>query len=97
MNAIEIFKQLIGDKIAPLIIKYSPYTDKFMTHPYRHTFDADFEKEFSDILFDSIIFYAYEKMKLKKNIKKDTYLICKKLHVLLTKIVYLKLKKKRMV
>ena len=70
MNAIEIFKQLIGDKIAPLIIKYSPYTDKFMTHPYRHTFDADFEKEFSDILFDSIIFYAYEKDEIEKEYQK---------------------------
>ncbi len=61
MNAIDIFKQLIGNRIEPLIIRYNPYEDVFATHPYRHTFDLNFENDFVDILFDSIIFYAYEK------------------------------------
>lgn len=70
MDAIEIFHKLIGDKIEPLIVRYSPYSDTFITHPYRHTFDNDFEKKFSEILFDSIIFYAYEKDEIEKEFQK---------------------------
>ena len=63
MNAIEIFKQLIGNRIEPLIIRYNPYEDVFATHPYRHTFDLNFENDFVDILFDSIIFMHTKKMR----------------------------------
>ena len=70
MDAIEIFKELIGDRLEPLIIKYLPYKDAFITHPYRHTTNADFEKNFTDILFDSIIFYAYEKDEIEKEYNK---------------------------
>ena len=66
MDAIEIFKKLIGDRLEPLIIKYLPYRDAFITHPYSHTTNANFEENFSDILFDSIIFYAYEKDEIEK-------------------------------
>ena len=60
MNAIEIFKKLIGERLTPLIVKYKPYEDVFTTHPYSHILDADFEIRFTDTIFDSIIFYAYE-------------------------------------
>ena len=70
MDAVEIFKQLIGDKIEPMIIKYDPYKDVFETHPYSHVLDSDFEEQFSDVIFDSIIFYAYEKDEIEKEYKK---------------------------
>ncbi len=47
MNAIEIFKKLIGERLTPLIVKYDPYKDVFTTHPYRHIFDDNFERTFS--------------------------------------------------
>ncbi len=70
MDAVEIFKQLIGDKIEPMIIKYDPYKDVFATYPYSHILDSDFEKRFSDVIFDSIIFYAYEKDEIEKEYQK---------------------------
>lgn len=70
MNAIEIFKQLIGDKIKPMIIQYSPYKDVFITHPYSHILDTDFEEKFTDTIFDSILFYAYEKDEIEKEYQK---------------------------
>lgn len=70
MNAIEIFKQLIGEKIKPIIIKYESYKDVFTTHPYRHVLGADFEKRFTDVIFDSTIFYAYEKDEIEKEYQK---------------------------
>ncbi len=73
MNAIDIFKQLIGDKINPMVIKYDPYKDVFMTHPYRHVLDDDFEKRFVDIIFDSIVFYAYEKDEIEKDYNKGRF------------------------
>ncbi|MCH5160551.1 MAG: hypothetical protein J1G04_00820 [Clostridiales bacterium] len=70
MNAIDIFKSLIGDKIKPLIIKYELFKDAFTTYPYRHTLDADFEEKFTDAIFDSMIFYAYEKDEIEKEFKR---------------------------
>ena len=70
MEAIEIFKQLIGEKIKPMIIKYEPYKDVFTTYPYSHILDADFEERFTDTIFDSIIFYAYEKDEIEKEYQK---------------------------
>ena len=54
----------------PLIVKYSPYTDSYETHPFRHTFDMDFEMNFSDVLYDSIVFYAYEKDEIENEYQK---------------------------
>lgn len=70
MDAIEIFKQLIGEKIKPMIIKYEPYKNVFTTHPYSHILDADFEERFTDTVFDSILFYAYEKDEIEKEYQK---------------------------
>ena len=56
MNAIEIFKELIGERLTPLIVKYDPYKDVFTTHPYRHIFNDNFERIFTDVIFDSIKF-----------------------------------------
>lgn len=70
MDAIEIFKQIIGEKITPMIIKYAPYKDVFETHPYSHVLDADFEERFANLIFDSIIFYAYEKDEIEKEYQK---------------------------
>lgn len=70
MDAIEIFKQLIGEKIKPMIIKYEPYKNVFTTYPYSHILDADFEERFTDTVFDSILFYAYEKDEIEKEYQK---------------------------
>ncbi len=70
MDAIAIFKQLIGDTIKSMIIKYDPYKDVFETHPYSHVLDSDFEERFSNAIFDSIIFYAYEKDEIEKEYQK---------------------------
>ena len=70
MNAVEIFKEIIGERIKPLIVKYTPYTDSFETHPFRHSFDTDFESRFSDLLYESIVFYAYEKDEIEKEYEK---------------------------
>ena len=70
MDAIEILKQLIGEKIKPMIIKYEPYKYVFTTHPYSHILDVNFEARFTDTVFDSIIFYAYEKDEIEKEYQK---------------------------
>lgn len=70
MNAVEIFKQLIGNRIKPMIIEYKPYKDEFNTYSYRHILDADFEVRFADVIFDSMIFYAYEKDEIEKEYQK---------------------------
>lgn len=70
VEAIDIFKEVIGKKLKPLIVSYNPYTDHFEIYPYRHTFAPDFEKQFVDILFDTIIFYAYEKSEIEKEYAK---------------------------
>lgn len=70
MDAIEIFKQLIGEKIKPMIIKYEPYKYVFTTHPYSHILDVNFEERFTDTVFDSILFYAYEKDEIEKEYQK---------------------------
>lgn len=73
MDAIEIFKQIIGERLKPLIIKYDPYKDEFLTHPFRHILDVDFEKKFSDVMFDSVIFYAYEKDEIEGEHRKGKF------------------------
>ena len=70
MNAIDIFKTIIGERLRPLVVKYTPYTDVFETHPFRQSFDEDFESQFVNVLFDSIIFYAYEKDEIEKDFNK---------------------------
>lgn len=71
MDAIEIFKKIIGEKLRPLVIKYDPYKDVFITYPYRHVFDDDFEQNFSDIMFDSIVFYAYDKDEIENDYRQS--------------------------
>ena len=53
-----------------MIVKYEPYKDVFTTHPYSHILDADFEERFTDTVFDSILFYAYEKDEIEKEYQK---------------------------
>lgn len=65
MKASEIFEEYIGKSIRPIIVAYEPYKDNFKTFPYRHVFDSNFEQEFSKIMFDSIVFYAYEKSEIE--------------------------------
>lgn len=73
MDAIDIFQNLIGTRIQPLIIQYEPYNDVFMTKPYRHDLVSDFEEKFVNIIFDSIIFYAYEKDEIEKDYNKGRF------------------------
>lgn len=66
MESIDIFKEVIRSRICPLVVKYKPYMDRFETYPFRHAFDRNFENMFANVLFDSIVFYAYEKDELIK-------------------------------
>ena len=56
MNANEIFQNMIGSELEGLVVKYTPYNENFDVHPYRQSITTDFEKQFADLLFDSIIF-----------------------------------------
>lgn len=93
MNAVEIFKQLIGERLTPLIVKYEPYKDVFTTHPYRHIFDENFERNFTDVIFDSVMFYAYEKDEIEKEYNRGKLEDLRKAAALHTKIVFPKRKK----
>ncbi|MCI8473976.1 MAG: DUF1837 domain-containing protein [Oscillospiraceae bacterium] len=66
MDASQIFAECIGNRIKPIVLQYAPYTDIFEIHPYHHSTDIDFEQQFSDLMFDSIVFYAYEKAEIEK-------------------------------
>lgn len=70
MDAVDIFKEIIGKRLEPLLVKYNPYTEKYLTYPYRHIFLPDFEPRFANVLFDTIIFYAYEKAEIEKEYSK---------------------------
>lgn len=73
MVAIQIFQELIGARIAPIILQYAPYTDTFLTYPYHHSTDPSFESEFVDLMFDSIVFYAYEKDEIEKEYNRGRF------------------------
>lgn len=73
MEAIQIFQELIGARIAPIILQYAPYTDTFLTYPYHHSTDPSFESEFVDLIFDSIVFYAYEKDEIEKEYNRGRF------------------------
>ncbi len=66
MTATEIFQECIGKRLSPLVIKYEPYKGKYETFPYSHINTDDFESVFSSLLFDAIIFYAYEKNEIEQ-------------------------------
>ena len=66
MEAIQIFQELIGTRITPIEFRYQPYIDTFATYPYHHSTDPSFEAEFVDLMFDSVVFYAYEKEEIEK-------------------------------
>ena len=67
MDAISVFKEQIGNRLKPIILSYDVYKDKFQTYPYHHVLDDDFEQKFAEILFDSIVFYAFEKDEIEKD------------------------------
>lgn len=66
MEASQIFAEFIASRIRPIVLRYTPYMDVFETYPYHHITDIDFEQQFSNLMFDSIIFYAYEKEEIEK-------------------------------
>lgn len=70
MDAIEIFKKLVGERLDGLIVTYNPYTDRFPTYEYTHVNKETFEPEFVDVLFDGIVFYAYEKNEIESEFNK---------------------------
>ena len=70
MDAREIFDELISKRLKPIVLCYEPYQDKYRTHPYYHVLDEKFEQNFSTLLFDSIVFYAYEKNEIECEYKK---------------------------
>lgn len=65
MTASEIFQECIGKRLLPLVMKYEPYKGKYETFPYLHADREDFEAAFSALLFDAIVFYAYEKNEIE--------------------------------
>ena len=73
MDAIQIFQELIGARIAPLVLQYQPYTDTLLTYPYHHSISPSFEAEFVDLMFDSIVFYAYEKEEIEKEFNRGRF------------------------
>ena len=73
MEAILIFQELIGSRISPIILQYTPYTDTFLTYPYHHSTDPFFELEFADLMFDGVVFYAYEKDEIEKEYNKGRF------------------------
>lgn len=73
MNANEIFQNMIGNELEGLIVKYLPYNDTFDVHPYRQSITTYFEEQFADLLFDSIIFYAFEKEEIEKDYSKGSF------------------------
>ena len=73
MEAMQIFQELIGERIAPIILQYAPYTDTFLTYPYHHSTELSFESEFVDLIFDSIVFYAYEKDEIEKEYNRGRF------------------------
>lgn len=73
MEAIQIFQELIGARIAPIILQYAPYKDTFLTYPYHHSTEPAFESEFVDLIFDSIVFYAYEKDEIEKEYNRGRF------------------------
>lgn len=73
MDASQIFTECIGNRIRPIILQYAPFTDAFETYPYHHRTDIDFEQQFSDLMFDSIVFYAYEKAEIEKEYNRGRF------------------------
>lgn len=78
MDAIQIFQELIGVRITPLILQYEPYKDIFITHPYHHSLSSSFEEDFVNLMFDNIVFYAYEKEEIEKEYKRSKLSILRK-------------------
>ncbi len=73
MNANEIFYKMIGSELEGLVVSYTPYNENFKVHPYRENEIENFEKHFSALLFDSIVFYAFEKEEIEKDYKKGRF------------------------
>lgn len=73
MNANEIFQNMIGIKMEGLVIKYTPYSETLEVHPYRQSSTTNFEKQFAELLFDSIVFYAFEKEEIEKDYVKGRF------------------------
>jgi len=56
----QLYRELVGSRIEPLIVKYDIISGDIECHPYKHDFKENVEKELVDVLFDNIVFYAYE-------------------------------------
>ena len=56
-----------------MVLQYQPYTDTFSTYPYHHSISPSFEAEFVDLMFDSIVFYAYEKEEIEKEFNRGRF------------------------
>ena len=73
MEAIQIFQKYIGERLTPIVLQYQPYQDTFLTYPYHHSTKSTFESEFVEIMFDSIVFYAYEKDEIEKEYNRGRF------------------------
>ena len=73
MTASEIFQELIGKRLPLLVMKYEPYKGKYEIFPYLHVNREDFEAAFSELLFDAIVFYAYEKNEIEYAYERGRY------------------------
>lgn len=70
MDAISIFKEQIGNRLKLIILSYEPYNDVFRTYPYHHVLEEDFEQKLAEVLFDSVVFYAFEKDEIENDYKR---------------------------
>ena len=61
-----LYKELVGDRLEPLIVKYNPITGVFKYHPYRHAFEKSTEESLAGVLFDHLVFYSFEDAEIKK-------------------------------
>ena len=73
MDAIQIFQELVGARLTPIVFQYLPYTDTFLTYPYHHSTAPSFETEFVELMFDCIVFYAYEKEEIEKEYNRGKF------------------------
>ena len=66
MTAKEIYQLFVGNRLKPLVIEFDPYSEKYKYYPYHHINDDSFEETFANLMFDNIVFYAFEKKDVQK-------------------------------
>lgn len=71
MTAKELFKNLIYDKIKPLVVRYDIAGKKFNYDAFSHVQTENINEQLVDVLIDSILFYAFENDELENEYRKN--------------------------